>query len=130
MTPSALVVHAWRNAHGDSIQLWAEYIPEEAQATFPIAAFFHSGFSDDDGPLSGTPLEAERFDVFVYALDRRLSRAIARRFKNAVGDLEDTDLSDSEAKLSEMTVKRSDGSAVYWETRVEVSLAMWNQAEE
>lgn len=130
MTPAALIVQAWQTAHGESIQLWADWIPEEAQATFPIGAFVHIGFSDDDGPLSGTPLEAERFNVMVYALDRRLSRALARRFKKAADDLEDASLSDSDAKLSELTVKRSDGSTVYWETRVEVSLTMWNQAEE
>jgi hypothetical protein len=130
MTPSALIVQAWTNAHGSAIQLWADFIPEEAQSTFPIAAFVHAGFTDDEGPLSGTPLESEQFAVMVYALDRRLSRALARRFKTAVEDLEDTDLSDSEAKLSELTVKWSEGSTVYWETRVAVSLTMWNQAEE
>ena len=130
MTPSALIVQAWLTANGEGVQLWAEGIPGLDQATFPIGAFVHAGFNDDDGPLSGTPVETERFSVFVHALDRRQSRALARRFQSAANGLDGTALASSDAKLSELTVKRSDGSAVYWETRVEVSLTMWDQPEE
>lgn len=130
MTPSELIVKGWELAHGTSIQLWADFIPEEAQQTFPIAAYIHAGFSDDDGPLSGTKAETERFELIIQSLDRRQCRQLARQAKAAFDDIEDASLTEANATLSEFTVRRQDGSAMFWETRVEVSLLFWDQQED
>lgn len=129
MTPSELIVKGWKLAHGTTVPLWADFIPPEAQQTFPIAAYIHAGFTDDDGPLSGTPAETERFEIIVQALDRRQCRRIARQAKAAFDDLDDTSLSEASATMAEFTVRRQDGAVMFWETRLEVSLLLWDQTE-
>ena len=129
MTPSELIVKGWENAHGTDVPLWADFIPVEHYGTFPIAAYVHAGFSDDDGPLSGSKLETERFEIIVQSLDRRECRDLARRAKAAFDDLQHSTLADSSATLSDFTIRQQDGSALFWETRLEVSLVFWDQTE-
>jgi hypothetical protein len=129
MTPSQLIVKGWEDTHGDSVTLWADFIPDSAMNVFPIAAYIHAGFSDDDGPLSGSKLETERFEIIIQSLDRRQCRDLARRTKATFEALDHATLADSRAELAEFTVRRQDGASLYWETRVEVSLFLWDQSE-
>lgn len=129
MTPSQLIVKGWEDAHGNAVPIWADFIPAESMDVFPIAAYVHAGFADDDGPLSGSKLETERFEVIIHSLDRRECRDLARRTKAAFEALEHASLADSRAEMAEFTIRRQDGSVLYWETRVEVSLFLWDQAE-
>lgn len=129
MTPSELIVKGWKDAHGENVPITADFVPAAMQDVFPFGCFVHAGFSDDDGPLSGSKLETERFEIFVHSKDRRECRSLGRRTKKAFDDLDHAVLANASAELSEFTIRRQDGSALYWETVVSVSLVFWDQVE-
>lgn len=129
MTPSELIVKGWNDANGEAVPIWADELPAEEQQTFPVAVYIHAGFADDDGPLSGSKLETERFEVIVQAKDRRECRTLARRAKKAFEDLEDSTLANATAEIADLTIRRQDGSVRFWETTVSVSLVLWDQME-
>lgn len=122
-----LILSAWQSVHPANFKLWNAFTPidEEEQIAYPIAEFVPTGYSED-GPLSDSRIEANRYELRITDTSKQRVWDYARLTKRAIEKIDDPELVEASAEIDEFaTPWDGGGKKIIWEIKLTVIIQLY-----
>jgi hypothetical protein len=113
--------------HPADFVLWNSFTPvkEDQKIDYPIAEFVPTGYGED-GMLSESRIETNRFEIRITDTSRHRVWDLARATKQAIEQIDDADLVESSAEIEDFaTPWDGGGKRIVWEIKLAVTIQIF-----